>query len=555
MFSVRRKGEPVRYSLLPHCNVPEGFFVENSSYELVLLSEFESDRWDIEVSCNGVPLEQLARKDEHFFILDLDYYAGELRLVVQHAGKILFQKDIVVDPAKAKLTRSQYVAMLKDIANDTLSLYRLSQTTVKSKTHRKGKQLNIATLELIRVYFDQLLKSVQRITRTPVKRLDRISKMIRADKARRIDGRSIQKAVLGRGLRPATAVERTMLPSVTKRLAGHWVDSISVGSCKETNDIYENRVIYGFLIWLDSTVRIFLSNIESQLNDQPVSVLQAWKHRLKRYQLRLRQVLKLSFFHELKPIHGEVRPTSVFLNHPEYGTVFRLIRYIKSGVDCNEGDATMLPIDRTYRLYEMWCYIRLVRALCEKSPEIATQLPELLREIPEEKGEFGTKVLQGAGASLMIGKTARLIYQREYNPTSYNKAGAGTVAISARPDFVLETCTQDNKIIDNIFVIDPKYRVGPALYDAVRALHVYRDAIIGDDGKRLVLSAIIISPYQSATTSDATGTNWERAALPEKMFFADFRDKYKLGAISARPEQGSNVFQELADELLSLAKN
>lgn len=552
MLSVRAKGDNRLFPLFPDSGVPNGFFAENSNYELVLDADIpEPEKWHLQVVCNDVPLEHLARSNEHFFPLEIDYYAGELRLMVRRNGRLLSHADLIVDPNKAKLTRDQYATMLRDIAADTLALYRLSQTKVPARTRWAATRLNIATLELIRLHFERLEACIRRVARSPIRRLVREDHRVPVMKARRVDARAIRRAVAGRGLRPATPEEKSILPDTVERLENHWFDMITTRSAQETDNTYENRVLRGFLVWLDTRMRRFLSSLASVGDDEyPEPVRLAWIDRLRDYRARLTHLLRLPIFADLPPELGGSRPTAVFRSHPDYAASFRIMRAIKAGVDCREGSSVSLPIDRTYRLYEIWCYVRLLRALSEEFPAFALTVSELLKEQPDTD-RLGVRLLQGAGVSVKLGDRAQLIYQREYNPAGHRAGRAGTLVVPARPDLVIEGLpapTDEPASLDAVIVIDPKYRVGPSLYEAVRALHIYRDAIIGADGRRLVMAAVLLSPYDLGPQPPV----WSDAPLPDRMFFSGFRDAYRLGAVSARPGADIDTFRNLARELLAI---
>lgn len=554
MLSVRAKGDKFLISLIP-CNATlHGFFAENTSYELVLDTNIpENEKWEIQVTCNDIELEHLARFGEHFFPLDIDYYAGELRLTVHRRGRLITYADLIVDPNKAKLTRDQYASMLRDIATDTLALYRLSQTKVPARTHRTATRLNIATLELIRLHFERLEACIQRIARRPVRRIVRENRSVPVLKVRRVDARAIEKAAGGRRLRTATPDEKSILPDFVNRLEGNWIDAITTRSARESDDTYENRVLLGFLIWLDTRMRRFLEAFSSVCsNEYPEPVRLAWIERLRDYHARLTHLVRNPIFGNIAAELGGVRPTATFRSHPDYAASFTIMRAIKSGVDSQEGSSVSLPIDRTYRLYEIWCYIRLLRALSEEFPAFALTVSELLKEQPDTD-RLGVRLLQGAGVSVKLGDNAQLIYQREYNPSGHRNGRPGTLVLPARPDLVIEgfpEVTSDSTSLNAVVIVDPKYRVGPALYEAVRSLHFYRDAIIGSDGRQLVMAALILSPH----TLNAKSKRWKDVPLPDRIFFSDFRDAYRLGAVSAVPGSDIETFRELARYLISIMR-
>jgi hypothetical protein len=85
-----------------------------------------------------------------------------------------------------------------------------------------------------------------------------------------------------------------------------------------------------------------------------------------------------------------------------------------------------------------------------------------------------------------------------------------------------------------LIVLDAKYRVGPALNDAIASIHMYRDALLeAADGatRRAVIGAYVISPFDPLVTA----AEWPQADMPMRLFHPDFRGKFRFGGISMVP--------------------
>ena len=68
-----------------------------------------------------------------------------------------------------------------------------------------------------------------------------------------------------------------------------------------------------------------------------------------------------------------------------------------------------------------------------------------------------------------------------------------TLAVDVILDVTLAR-TDDVGRCTGIVVMDPKYRAGASLADGIRDLHVYRDAILDAEGRRLVVAAVGMAP-------------------------------------------------------------
>lgn len=558
MLQVRQQGGNEFYALLPANKVPAHFIKENGSYELILdVEASEEEKWEYEVICNDVPLQHLSRKGQHFFPLTIDFYAGEISVTIQKSRKIIAQNDVVVDPEISKATRAEYQAMLKDIASDTLSLFRLGQTTAEVKSRNTSKRLNLATLELVKIHLPKFLKAVSHIDSQPIHHLTREPVTVPIHRASKVTSKALFKALTGRGVRPATPSEEGILGKIVSKTEGYWIDRVSIQRCTQTTDIYENRALLGFITWLDSKLLHFLNLLlAASLSEIPKTTVDVWVQRLRLYRGHLARLKRLSLFEMVSPVLGGARSTSIFAYHPQYSVAFKAMKNIQGGLDAATGTTINLPLDKTFRLYESWCYLRLLKALTEEFPEYKIKFKEFVKEVPDEY-DLGKRLLKGAQTRIPLGPYAHLVYQREYNPSELAKGHPGTVAIDAIPDFVLEHFNDlgfPKENVRSVIIVDAKYRTNSALFDAIRSMHVYRDAIVGPTGNRLVIAAVILAPYKLLSDLDASSTEWQAVTLPERMFFTGFRSAYQIGAISVRPGADIATFKTIAKEIVAIAE-
>ncbi|MGC1686441.1 MAG: hypothetical protein WA734_12530, partial [Candidatus Acidiferrales bacterium] len=54
--------------------------------------------------------------------------------------------------------------------------------------------------------------------------------------------------------------------------------------------------------------------------------------------------------------------SALFRNDPRYQRFYRLCQDMNLGIAAIFGDFLNLPLARTFELYELWCFLRLVRA-------------------------------------------------------------------------------------------------------------------------------------------------------------------------------------------------
>ena len=119
-----------------------------------------------------------------------------------------------------------------------------------------------------------------------------------------------------------------------------------------------------------------------------------------------------------------------------------------------------------------------------------------------------------------------MTYQRRFS-TQPCADGSHTLVIEAVPDVTLVRCDSSGRAV-GVVVMDPKYRAGKSLMDGIRDMHVYRDAILGKYGERLVVGAAILAPRPGN--------------LP--VISADLPTAFPA-AVTARPGHDPQVFKRL----------
>ena len=72
-----------------------------------------------------------------------------------------------------------------------------------------------------------------------------------------------------------------------------------------------------------------------------------------------------------------LRMSSLFRNDPVYQRFYRLWQDMNLGLAALFGDFLQMPLARTYELYELWCFLRLLRAAIEEYGATGVDLSSL----------------------------------------------------------------------------------------------------------------------------------------------------------------------------------
>jgi hypothetical protein len=349
-------------------------------------------------------------------------------------------------------------------------------------------------------------------------------------RARRIDDRALAVALRGGRSRVATAAETMAAPRLVGALGGRWTPRIAETRRQDRLDVYENRALLGFIRWLDSTLADLARRLaRAGLEDVAPGAREIYADRMSRWRKSIAALSRRDVFAGLAP-EPALYATSMFRMHPDYAAAFTAMSRMRAGLGTGTAAAPSLPIDRTYSLYELWCYVGLLAAAVERFPGARQNVAEILRGFPSPRG-LGVALARGGLSEIPLTSELRLTYQRRIGPNP-SSDGARTLLVEAIPDVAISRVTPGGTCI-GLVVLDPKYRAGASLLEGLRDMHVYRDAIVDANGARLVKAAVALAP-RPKDFPDAT------RALPID----------RPGIASARPGHNPMVFAELLDASL-----
>lgn len=211
---------------------------------------------------------------------------------------------------------------------------------------------------------------------------------------------------------------------------------------------------------------------------------------ISRWRARIAALSRRGVFAGLSP-DPALYATSVFRMNPDYAAAFSAMSRMRSGLGTGTTAAPDVPVDRTYQLYELWCYVGILSAAAERFPASRDKVADVLRGY-QSPSHLGIALSRGDVAEISLDSHLSLSYQRRITPNS-SPDGARTLLVEVVPDISIARRSAAG-VCDGLVVLDPKYRAGGSLLDGLRDMHVYRDAIVDSAGARLVKAAIALAP-------------------------------------------------------------
>jgi hypothetical protein len=253
-----------------------------------------------------------------------------------------------------------------------------------------------------------------------------------------------------------------------------------------------------------------------------------WSRRLRRLALELDRLLALPLFADVGTAPPRVTASAIWRADPRYRRFHQLWRDMSLGISNLFGDFLDMPLARTFDLYELWCFLRLLRVAAQRNAGVPLELGSLFIA-----DTAGLTLAAGAVTVPLPGLGLTLCFQRRYREFWREQEGVGSFSRDMQPDIVLERrdAAADQPL--RLIVVDAKYRIGPGLNDALGSAHMYRDAIVhgaeqGIEGA--VCAAYLVTPDAPLATGP-----WRDTRLPARLFHPDYRRTFRFGAVTLQP--------------------
>lgn len=469
------------------------------------------------------------------------FHAGSVRVKIESGGWRT-QFEFITDPDVRKLTRSDFDSMMREILEDTFALFNLSsfRTGIAKGT---GEQIPpIARLEFLHSRLDQIEHVVREVNRRPARTLRALEKDIPYYQAKAITGVEILRSFRSGRVNKEDGTPGR-LPSALK---GYLPVKIRKTVKTVGLDIKEHRDIKASLgtwaLWLAAVADRLAGNREDDEDLRKAQRL--YVRRCRTLARRLRNLLDLPLFAEVSDTSAPVVITSIYKRVAPYREFFKLYRDINLGIARITGDFLQVPIQRTFDLYELWCFLRIVRAAAECCGSPRLDVGGLFQFAPDK----GNLTLAAGNVVVPIGAGYSLAFQRNFHEYWFTKDRRGSFSRTMNPDVTLSHQPSAGGP-ESLIVLDAKYRINKNLNEAVASIHTYRDAIVEADAtdniERIVIAAYLMSPHLSAD-----GKPWKETDMPDRLFHPKYRSTFKFGAIRLHPGMTVSDVCALLKEIL-----
>ncbi|MBD9547265.1 MULTISPECIES: DUF2357 domain-containing protein [unclassified Pseudomonas] len=512
--------------------IPSGSIKEASSYLFELRDS--DDALNADLLIDDVPVEALRSRQPRVarWRWTPGFHAGSVEVALRLPGTGIRRFEITTDPDLRKLTRNDFDAMVREVLEDTFALFSLSAFRKGIARQSGSKPPPLARLEFLRSRAEEITQTIEAINRSPRHFLRAEQITLPFHRAVRATGPEIIKS-LRSGLIRTETNSPSRLPAA---LGGRLPAQITIRQRRNSVDIPEHRQIKACLrswaAWLSGVADVLAKTSRSNDSDT-LSTAGSWAVRTRRIARKLNDAAGSGFMTEVTDSPPMLQMSSLFRNDPVYHRFYRLWQDMNLGLAALFGDFLQMPLARTYELYELWCYLRLLRAAVQEYGSTGVDLSNLF----VTNGAGGVTISAGA-VIVSVSPDKVLCFQRQYREYWLEPSGEGSFSRVMVPDVVLAG-TGFGSPGKQVIVLDAKYRINDGLNDALNSIHMYRDALVqeADSGEieGIVTAAYLLTPHTPALNADFKDT-----PVPGRLFHPQYRDKFRFGAITLRPGMSSD---------------
>lgn len=508
--------------------VPPGAVREGASYLFELRDS--DDALSADLLIDDAPVEALRSREPRNarWRWQPGFHAGMVEAVLRAPGMGTRRFEVTTDPDLRKLTRDDFDAMVREVLEDTFALFSLSAFRKGIARQPGNRPPPLARLEFLRSRADAIVDTVEAIARAPRHFLRAEDITVPAHRASRATGPEIIKSFRSGVIRTET-ITPSRLPSGLK---GRLPAQITLRQRRNSLDIPEHRQIKACLrswsAWLGGVAEL-LAKAGATDDAEIVNMAGSWAVRARRIARRLNDAAATGFMTEVGEGPALLLMSSLFRNDPVYQRFYRLWQDMNLGLAALFGDFLQMPLARTYELYELWCFMRLLRAAAEEYGAKDVDLSNLFLS------EAGGGVTISAGAiTVPIGGERVLCFQRQYREYWVEDSREGSFSRTMVPDVVLAGGGLGGPE-RHVIVLDAKYRINDGLNDALNSIHTYRDALVQEvaSGRTegIVTAAYLLTPH----VPPGLHADFKATPVPGRLFHPEYREKFRFGAVTLRP--------------------
>jgi len=457
-------------------------FFEDGKYQLILEKKNKDRNYDIFHS--GIRITKDFQSIGNFLIGIIDFSSdiGYTAIDIYKNNVKILKLILEVFPSKLDYYKD-YKELIMEINEEIVSLAFkfFDKTYLTGKLVNTDYQTNVEYLSILEIIFDDLEAALKRIVNNFKHNIITYENLTIIHKAKRISKKT-RKYIRTHGDILIKSNNGFICVNNSLYYPANLIEEKKI----TTIDIFENRLVK----YMIQQIIKRLKTIEKYLDpnyERENNTLKFIEQKIKILERYLR-----NYFQNVSDLTGNKSMSLVFQMAPGYKEIYKKYNMLNKGLDLGDDMFKITP-KKLYSLYEMWCYIKIHKILCELGYEVE---------------EYG--ILQyrdnGMYLTLLQDSQTKMVYKGKNNKLElwYNKSYT-LPTTDQRPDTVLYIRYLNNKD-RRMYIFDAKYRIsvedgkiGPVV-DDINVMHRYRDAIVSKMSdnfhyKYETFGAYVLFPY------------------------------------------------------------
>ncbi len=508
--------------------VAAGSVQETGSYVFELSDSPDAAAADLLIDDFALEALRTAAPDKARWRWSPGFHAGLVEAELRLPGHAPRRFDITTDPDRRKLTRDDFDAMVREILDDTFALFSLSGFRKAVARGSGSRAPAIARLEFLRSRIEKLESAVAAIERNPRRVLKAEEIVLPYHRADRATGLEVLRA-----FRSGRILHESANPSrLPVALKGALPERIRVRQRLSSLDVPEHRQMGACLrswsAWLEAGAQQ-LERKRPESDEEQHRGAAIWATRCRRLSRRVGKLAEAAPFAEAGDAPPRLILSALFRNDPVYRGFYRLWQDMNLGIAAVFGEFLNLPLARTFELYELWCFLRLVRAAAEEFGPAGLDIRDLF--ISDAAG--GVTLAAGA-VTVVVGSGWKLCFQKQYREFWIEPDQRGSYSRIMAPDVVASHESAVAGETSRLIVLDAKYRIEDGLNDALSSIHTYRDALV-QEAESGAISGIVTAAYLLTPYLPALEAGYRETPMPGRLFHPAYRAGFRFGAVTLRP--------------------
>lgn len=467
-------------------------FFEQTDYEIIVQSicgnkvSFWHENYMVRERINAITDDKKLLTGVINFHNDIGF--SEFKIGIEEKGELVVR--IEVYPTKLSY-KEDYQYMLQDISEEVyaVAIDFIKQTYQNITIEDDGNAAPAVFFRVFNHFFDKFVQAINKIIAVPHHRLETDYFMLPIHKVKKVDNR--------------TKVWLEKHPEYVRVQSGRvLVERVFASNKNITYNTLENQFVKFILLDILVRLRDFKERYQKGYLKKEVYIFE----KITFMSETINCLINRSFLKNVDRYQAKQSMSLVFGMALGYRELYKYYLILQRGLTLH-GDVYRISMKDTAKLYEYWCFIKLV-SIMKKQYKLVS--PDIIKV-----DNTGITVTLAKGKKSEV----RFVNLRtgEKIVLSYNPMEQQTQTVNQRPDNVL-SLEKNGSDIPYKYVFDAKYRIennlpndfypdknpGPKVED-INAMHRYRDSIVYDDRtmpdkfrfEKTMFGAYVLFPYDN----------------------------------------------------------